>query len=220
MPDEHDLLDGHGPRLHGLVEERGEATPVVRDVEAGVVAEVERRVSEVLLEPRPVRAVPEQGPGVVGLAEAVDEHRDLRRVSAAAERHLEGERIAGLRESVAHRAVQRAEREAAAQGACGGHPVARGEARQRARPRCQALVDEVVGRARHAIVHEPDGRAEHAERAKGPTRYAQVRLLDELGRAAHGCACQVPGRAHLCRQHRREVLQATRRQRNPVHCAP
>src|SRR5581483_7134074 len=84
VADEHDLLDRHGPRLHRLLEQPGEPPAVVRDVEPGVVAEVERRVAELLLEARAVGAAPEQRPGVVGLAQAVHEHGDPWRIAAAA----------------------------------------------------------------------------------------------------------------------------------------
>src|SRR4051812_44738025 len=89
VADEHDLLDRYWPLVHGLLEQRREAPSVVRDVEARVVAQVERRVAQVVLEPRAVWAAAEQRPRVIGLAQAVDEHRDVWRTTLAAQRHVE-----------------------------------------------------------------------------------------------------------------------------------
>ncbi len=54
MSDERDLLDGDRPRAHQLIEQRGDQASVLGDVQAGVVAQVDRRTAQVLRQPRAI----------------------------------------------------------------------------------------------------------------------------------------------------------------------
>ena len=109
--------------------------PVVRDMKAGVVADVDRGVAELLAQAGAVGRAPAPGarrrepPGLVGLAKAVDKHREPRgRVgerpvqaravgrdlaAAAADRQLEGEVGVVARQSVADDPVHGPQRDAA-----------------------------------------------------------------------------------------------------------
>jgi hypothetical protein len=57
VADQGYLLDGHGPLGHHPIEQAGEPTAVFRDVQAGVVADVQRSVAEIALETRAVGGV-------------------------------------------------------------------------------------------------------------------------------------------------------------------
>jgi hypothetical protein len=46
VPDQRDALDLHGPGPHQLIEQVGEAAAVLRDVAAGVVADLDRGEAE------------------------------------------------------------------------------------------------------------------------------------------------------------------------------
>jgi hypothetical protein len=54
VPDDDDLLDRHGPRVVQLLQQRRQSAAVVGDVQAGVVAQLDRRVAEVAPQARAV----------------------------------------------------------------------------------------------------------------------------------------------------------------------
>ncbi len=96
MPDEGDRLDLDRPVLGDRVQEFGQAPAVVRDVPAGVVPDLQRRVPQVRPEPFTVGGTATQCPRVLGLDESVQEDDDA---------------ATGAREGVGERARVRCERD-------------------------------------------------------------------------------------------------------------
>src|SRR5207237_4039705 len=80
VAEERDLIDLDRPLPHHLLEQFGEATTVVGDVEPAVVADIQRRVAELLAKPGTVAAPSQrlaaadrQPPRLLRLAQPVDE---------------------------------------------------------------------------------------------------------------------------------------------------
>ncbi len=78
VADERDLGHLGGPRGDDLLEQLGQRAPVLRDVAAAVVADVERGAAEVALEPRAVGLATAEPPRELRLHQPVQEHDEPR----------------------------------------------------------------------------------------------------------------------------------------------
>ena len=84
VADERDLLDRHRVRVEHLGDQLGERSPVLGDVQAGVVTKIDRREAEVVAESRAERHVGiaivllrGKAPQPLGRGQAVHEHANL-----------------------------------------------------------------------------------------------------------------------------------------------
>lgn len=129
VTDEGNLGDRNRPDRGQLIQALGETTAAVRDVAAAVVANIERGVGELGLEALTVGLVASDAepPGVLGLAQAVQEDRDpgaglgdgggervpvpIQGLATVPDGHRHGQGIAGALEHVSESAVQRPEGE-------------------------------------------------------------------------------------------------------------
>ncbi len=124
MGEDDHLVDGSRPLAVELIEQRRERAAVRRDVEAAVVVEVDRGVSQIARERRAVivptpRPVPIVTAGAVHqdeqLASGVREGRAKRLplehegLTIVAEPHLDRERVSGLEEVIAEYAIEHRE---------------------------------------------------------------------------------------------------------------
>ena len=226
MTDQGDLFDGHRPVGDDGAEQPGEQPAVVGDVQPGVVAQIGRGVAEVVGEPgavagsRLVVAVSAAAPGVLGLAEPVQEDGEpwSRGREGSGERrvvgwdvtpnrpdgHLDGQRASLFGQPVADGGVEHGQRQVATGSGAGqrGAP-----APQR---RGQRLTgDGAGGQLRgahtgvhatgHGVVDQPDRRAGRLGEQERPRGDRLVHLLDIAGGAGErlrgepGCGADLSG---------------------------
>jgi hypothetical protein len=194
VADDDEVLDFDGPGGDERLQRLGEGAAVHRDVEAGIVGEIDGRVAEVMGERRAMVVVLAR-PLQVAHAKSMHEHGELAgRVgkglgdrtlvelqgpSLAAKSHRQRQRIAGLGEVVADDAVERGERD---------RPPARrrrvvGASAEQRRCAADALGREPEGAA-DAAIDEPRDPASHGLRERGQSRRVEngiMHLLDEAG---------------------------------------
>ena len=195
VPDQRDAIHLDRPRRHQRLQQVRQRAPVLRDVEAGVVAELDRRDPDVAPQPRPVRLVAAVAPGVLALHQAVEEDhhvwRRLRergrhrgglrghRVPAMAHGHRHAQRRALALEPVADQPVERRQRQGAAGMARQSRRLAPADqlggraAEQRART-AQARVDA----GGDAVVHDTDRQPLRADGAEDTPGDAEVHAAD------------------------------------------
>ena len=165
VADYDQILDVDRPRGDERFERLGEGAAVDRDVQAGIVGEIDRRIAEIPGERRAVVVVLAH-PLQVAHAESVREHGDLagrfgdrlaeralvedKRAPGAAKPHGQRQRIGGVSKIIANDAVERGER---------GFPPARDWPLRRVRTDKRRGAAERFAcqpeRAAHAAVNQP-----------------------------------------------------------------
>ena len=210
VPDQRDPLDLHRPRGHQALEQVGQLQPVLGDVAAGVVAQLDRREAELLA----------QAAGV-GLAVAAGAERQENSLSISPCRNTtsrrRGVRVGRPRALAASGCDRAAPRRAPPSAHAGRCPRARAgrrsgrSARRRPAPRAG-----VLDSARPSVDAAPaqPGVGDRADRAGTPRRppvvHARAEIASWTTRAGHRPR---PGRAERARRLSRDGTRTGRRRR-------
>ena len=227
VADQHQAVDRHRPCIDEAVEQLGEQSAVVRDVQPGVVPDEDGSEAEVLLELGSVAdvgaaVVPDrvEAPRGVALGQSVKEHDQPRRrrreglskrlrfrrhgPAVLCDRHRGGEGRSLTRHHVAVRAVEDREgppRARVVLHRSPGDPPGRDD-RGDGRSQVHRRADRAVGHGRADADGDGDGPGDRAHAREHPTGDARVHLLNARDAAGDRHVRQPAHASRFLRTHR------------------